>query len=49
MINNPEFDGKSAFALSVSKTDVVGLNHISLLKDGKLYYFSNSVAKFLFR
>ena len=42
------YDGHCAFAVSTGKLDVKGGKQ-SLTIDGKTYYFSNPVAKFLFR
>ncbi len=43
-----QYDGHCAFALSTGKTDVKGGKH-NLTIDGKIYLFSNPVAKMLFR
>ena len=43
-----EYDGHCAFALSTGKTDVIGGKH-NVTIDGKIYRFSNPVAKMLFR
>ena len=45
---SPEFNGHCAFAVSTGKFDVEGGTH-SISIDDKLYYFSNIVAKLLFK
>ena len=42
------YDGHCAFAVSTGKTDVKGGKN-SLMIDGKIYLFSNPIAKFLFK
>jgi len=51
MNNNPypEFDGHCAFSLSIGKRGVMGSEKHKLHRNGKLYLFSNPVAKLLFR
>jgi len=44
-----EYDGHCAFAMSLGKKEVIGQQKYSLTKDGKIYLFSNPVAKILFR
>ena len=44
----PQYGGHCAFAMSLGKKEVMGLEKHSLTKDGKVYLFSNPVAKFLF-
>lgn len=43
-----EYDGHCAFAVSTGKMDVEGGKHNSMI-DGNTYYFSNPVAKILFK
>ena len=45
---NPQYNGQCAFATSLGK-DAEGLKKHSLVQDGKLYLFSNPVAKFLWK
>lgn len=47
--NEAEYEGTCAFAVSTGKKNVPGDPKHSLELDGKTYYFSNPVAKFLFR
>lgn len=42
------YEGHCAFAVSAGKTDVKGGKN-SLTIDGKTYFFSNPLAKFLFK
>jgi YHS domain-containing protein len=42
------YEGHCAFAVSTGKTDVKGGKN-SLTIDGKTYFFSNPLAKFLFK
>jgi len=44
----PEFNGQCAFAVSLGKK-VIGLEKHKIIKNGKIYYFSNPVAKFLWK
>jgi YHS domain-containing protein len=46
--DNIQFDGNCAFAVSTGKMEVKGTAYSSTL-DGKVYFFSNPIAKFLFR
>ena len=46
--NQVAYDGLCAFAVSTGKVDVKGGKH-TLTKDGKIYVFSNPVAKILFQ
>jgi len=43
-----EYNGHCAFAVSLGKMDVEGKNYTSNI-DGKVYSFSNPVAKLLFK
>lgn len=45
----PEFNGECAFALSTGKTGVAGQPKHELVEDGKTFYFSNPVARFLWK
>jgi|GEM_PF-745521 len=44
-----EFEGACAFALSVGKPDVPGSSDHQLVDGKKTYYFSNGVARFLWK
>ena len=46
--NEMEFDGQCAFAVSTGKIDVKGSNYTATI-NGKLYAFSNPIAKILFK
>ncbi len=46
--NTIAYEGHCAFAVSTGKTDVKGGKN-SLTIDGKTYFFSNPLAKFLFK
>jgi YHS domain-containing protein len=46
---NVAFDGECAFALSTGKTGVEGKAAKSSVVNGTIYYFSNPVAKMLFK
>ncbi|NQV14965.1 hypothetical protein HQ531_05850 [bacterium] len=48
LVQDVEFEGHCAFALSTGKLGVKGTDHKATLK-GKNYVFSNVVAKYLFR
>jgi len=45
---NAEYDGHCAFAVSTGKTNVEGGKHSTTI-DGKTYFFSNPIAKLLFK
>ena len=47
-MENIEYKGQCAFAVSTGKADVKGSKHFSTI-DGKTYAFSNSMAKLLFK
>jgi YHS domain-containing protein len=47
-MDNLEYGGKCAFAMSTGKTNVLGGKHTATI-NGKTYAFSNPVAKFLFK
>jgi hypothetical protein len=47
--SSAEFEGRCAFAVSLSKKDVAGSESCYLIQDGKKYLFSNPVAKLLWR
>lgn len=47
--NKIEFDGKCAFAVCLGKNEVDGKAKHSLTQDGKVYLFSNSQVKFLWK
>ncbi len=46
---DPQFEGQCAFALSIGKRGVVGFEKYQLSRAGKVYLFSNLVAKLLFQ
>jgi len=43
----PQFDGHCAFAVSLGKTEVPGKGTCQAVRDGKTYFFSNPIARFL--
>lgn len=45
----PEFGGECAFAVSTGKRNVPGSAKHQLTEDGKTYYFSNGVARLLWK
>jgi len=44
-----EFNGQCAFAVSLGKMGVKGSESHKLIQGGKVYYFSNPVAKIFWR
>lgn len=44
---SPEFNGECAFALSTGKKGVAGQRDCSKVESGKMYLFSNPIAKVL--
>lgn len=46
---NVEYGGECAFALSTGKQNVPGSSDHALVQDGKTYYFSNGVARWLWK
>jgi len=47
--SQPEYDGQCAFALSTGKAGVDGSADLTLEDGGKIYQFSNPVARFLWK
>ena len=47
-MDKPQYDGQCAFAVSLGKK-AEGMEKHQIVKDGKIYYFSNAIAKFLFK
>ena len=45
----PEFGGQCAFAVSLGKSDEAESGKHQLEQNGRLFYFKNPVAKFLFK
>lgn len=45
----PEYGGQCAFAVSLGKSDEPESGKHQLEQDGRLFYFKNGVAKFLFK
>ena len=45
----PEYGGQCAFAVSLGKTDEPESGKHQLAQDGRVFYFKNAVAKFLFK
>ena len=45
----PEYGGQCAFAVSLGKSDAPESGKHQLEQDGRLFYFKNAVAKFLFK
>lgn len=43
----PQFEGHCAFAVSLGKMDVPGKPACHAVRDGKTYFFSNRIARFL--
>ena len=44
-----KYDGQCAFAVSLGKKDVAGSASQSLVQNGETYWFSNPVAKLIWR
>ncbi len=49
MTDQAEFNGECAFAVSLGKLAVPGSSNHQLIEDGRIYYFKNPVARFLWR
>lgn len=45
----PEFGGECAFAVSLGKSGEPESGQHQLVRDGRMYYFRNAVARFLFK
>ena len=47
--NKIQYNGQCAFAVNTGKTNIKAGDKHTLIKDGKVYAFSNPIAKFLFK